>query len=442
MKNSYFRVTITSLLVFACCSAFGIAAYCSLPWYIFVIAAFALLIINVVPSPVKRSSIALRIASDGADLLCIFLVTLCMQCIYTYIAYKFIFCGLNSAFWIHFAVTVATEFILFWNGIIRVYCFAGMIGLKWRVLGIVFGFVPIVNLSILIHIISLTRKEVNNEDERLLRNEKRKDEKVCATRYPIVLVHGVFFRDIRYLNYWGRIPKELEKNGAVLYYGNQQSALSIADSAAEIKATIQQIIAETGCEKVNIIAHSKGGLDSRYAITHLGCDAYVTSLTTINTPHKGCVFVDWLLEHVSAEYRNKIASTYNTVFRNLGDPSPDFLKAVHDLRSSACAAFNQETPDMPNVYYQSVGSCINKPMRGVFPLNLTYMFVKLFDGENDGLVNTDSTEWGENFIKLKSDSPEGISHADVIDMTRHDKPDFDVREFYVQLVSDLKSRGF
>ena len=54
----------------------------------------------------------------------------------------------------------------------------------------------------------------------------RAGDKVCATKYPILMVHGVFFRDFRYLNYWGRIPAELEKNGARIFYGNRQSACS------------------------------------------------------------------------------------------------------------------------------------------------------------------------------------------------------------------------
>ena len=58
------------------------------------------------------------------------------------------------------------------------------------------------------------------------------------------------FRDIRFFNYWGRIPKELEKNGATIYYGEQQSALGVAESAAEISERIKKIINETGCEKV------------------------------------------------------------------------------------------------------------------------------------------------------------------------------------------------
>ena len=37
------------------------------------------------------------------------------------------------------------------------------------------------------------------------------------------MVHGVFFRDFRCLNYWGRIPKELRRNGATVYYGQQRA---------------------------------------------------------------------------------------------------------------------------------------------------------------------------------------------------------------------------
>ncbi len=87
----------------------------------------------------------------------------------------------------------------------------------------------------------------------------------------------------------------LEANGATIFYGNHQSAASVADSGREIADRIQQILKETGCGKVNIIAHSKGGLDSRYAISKLGMAPYVASLTTINTPHRGCEFADYLL---------------------------------------------------------------------------------------------------------------------------------------------------
>ena len=62
--------------------------------------------------------------------------------------------------------------------------------------------------------------------------------KSCETKYPILLVHGVFFRDSTRINYWGRIPKELEKNGAKIYYGNHQSADSVKKSGEEIAERI------------------------------------------------------------------------------------------------------------------------------------------------------------------------------------------------------------
>ena len=39
--------------------------------------------------------------------------------------------------------------------------------------------------------------------------------------------------------------------------------------------------------KVNIIAHSLGGLDARQMLTHLGMGSRVASLTTVGTPHRG-----------------------------------------------------------------------------------------------------------------------------------------------------------
>lgn len=62
----------------------------------------------------------------------------------------------------------------------------------------------------------------------------------------VVMVHGVFFRDWQYFNYWGRIPKELNRNGCTVYYGKQQSAASVETSARELKERVLSIIEETG----------------------------------------------------------------------------------------------------------------------------------------------------------------------------------------------------
>ena len=334
------------------------------------------------------------------------------------------------------------EALIFWTGILEVYLSSVQLGIRLRVIGLLCGMIPLVNLVVLGFIIHTVSEEANFENKKILQDRQRSKEAICATKYPILLVHGVFFRDFRYLNYWGRIPKELEKNGATDFYGQHQSAASVADSGKEIADRILQIVTETGCQKVNIIAHSKGGLDCRSALTLPGIAQHVATLTTINTPHRGCEFADYLLKKIPEKQKNIAAKSYNAALKRLGDPCPDFLAAVSNLTRAFCASFNRDTPDVPGILYQSVGSRLNAARSGRFPLNFTYHLCGYFEGDNDGLVSEKSFVWGSSFQYLTVKGARGISHGDMIDLNRENLPEFDVREFYVQLVNSLKKQGF
>ena len=86
---------------------------------------------------------------------------------------------------------------------------------------------------------------------------------------------------------------------------------------------------------------------------------------------------------------------------------------------------------------------MNEASSGQFPLNFTYRLVKYFDGENDGLVGIDSFNWGSSLQMVRLEKKgRGISHGDMIDLNRENLKGLDIREFYVQLVSDLRERGF
>ncbi|WP_298035295.1 triacylglycerol lipase [uncultured Dysosmobacter sp.] len=377
--------------------------------------------------------------SSGCELLRLFLIS----CTATVMAHVLMFSALTpvevllSILW-----AIVVEAILFWNGMIRVYITSVQLGLKHRVLAALCGWIPFLNIWYLTKIIRITSDEAEFETEKWELDAVRAENEVCKTKYPLLMVHGVFFRDYRYVNYWGRIPRELIRNGATVYYGQQQSAASVEDSGKELAARIRQIVEETGCGKVNIIAHSKGGLDSRAAIAHAGCAPYVATLTTINTPHRGCIFAEYLLGKVPETTRQRIAAAYNGTMRRVGDEEPDFLAAVTDLTESACLSRNETTPDDPGVLYESVMSYCRKARHGKFPLNMTYPIVKHFDGLNDGLVSVSSAKWGERFTLLEPSGRRGISHGDVVDLNRENIQGFDVREFYVSLAASLKQRGY
>ena len=350
----------------------------------------------------------------------------------------------NPVAWLSAGIAIfLIEFVLFWIGISLVYTSSVQLGVKKRIIGALCGWIPFVNLFMLTGIIRTCRQEVAVERNLAKRDRERAAQQVCKTKYPLLLVHGVFFRDFDHFNYWGRIPAELEKNGATIYYGEHNSAAAVNDSALELEKRIKEIVQQTGCGKVNIIAHSKGGLDSRTAIATTSARQYVASLTTINTPHRGCEFADYLLGEIPQKQQEMIAKQYNTVAAKLGDKNPDFLAAVYDLTSEKCRERNEIIHDDPDIYYQSVGSVMNEASSGQFPLNFTYRLVKYFDGENDGLVGIDSFNWGSSLQMVRLEKKgRGISHGDMIDLNRENLKGLDIREFYVQLVSDLRERGF
>lgn len=439
------RVIHFILLTFLLNSAVFLAGSQVWVWVVVgVIGSIYFTIFNIIPTLNKYPSFRLRILGDGAELLLMFLLTGVVSLPIAAVGLALTISGrIETPLYIAYAgILVLCEAVMFWNGIIRVYTTSVQLGIKTRVLGIILGMIPVANLVMLLIIYRKVNFECGVELALAKRDEQRKDLHVCRTKYPILLVHGVFFRDSKYLNYWGRVPAELIKNGATIFYGEQQSALAVSDSAAELAARIEQIVRETGCEKVNIIAHSKGGLDSRYAISLLGADKYVASLTTINTPHRGCIFAEYLLNNAPEKLVKTIEATYNKAFSALGDKNPDFMSAVKNLTNSFCEEFNKNVPDAQGVYYQSIGTKAKSSRSGRFPLNVSYPIVKKFDGDNDGLVAVTSAQWGEKFTPVYPKGRRGITHADVIDLNREDFKGFDVREFYVGLVSELRERGF
>lgn len=438
----FFTVTNIIYLIALCfiSNSFSVVSRCTL---LLIPETAIFLFINIFAGAVglKSSKLRLKVCGHGVTLLCIFVVSAVISVLFHIaLAFYTVADGYMTLIW-SAAVSVLTHAVVFWNGIICVYCTSVQLGIKTRIIGVICGMVPIANLVVLSRIISVTIEEVTFEADKEKINLNRQQDKVCATKYPLLLVHGVFFRDSKYFNYWGRIPKELEANGAAVYYGNHQSAASVCASAKELAERIKNIVKETGCEKVNIIAHSKGGLDCRYAISELDAAPYVASLTTVNTPHQGCGFADYLLKHCPVGLKNRVADTYNSTLKKLGDTTPDFLAAVNDLTAEACAVFDTTLTATDGIYCQSIGSKLNRAAGGKFPLNFSYHLVKFFDGANDGLVSESSFKWGENYTIVTTAGTRGVSHGDMIDLNRENIRDFDVREFYVDLVHDLKNKG-
>lgn len=332
--------------------------------------------------------------------------------------------------------------LTFFAGFIRTAVSSRQIKITDYIFLLIFWWMPVVNLILICRFYRKAKREYIFETDKLELENARAENEICKTKYPIVMVHGIFFRDWQLMNYWGRVPASLIRNGASIYYGNQQSARSIPDSAEELRQAVMKVIAETGAEKVSIIAHSKGGLDTRYAISSLGLDKYVATLTTINTPHGGCDMVDYLLNKVPPKMCGWIAERYNKIFMVLGDSKPDFMAGIKDLSPKRLKELENQMIDSPDVSYRSYMSCMKNVFSTSFlPLIIGYLTVKKLNGDNDGLVWVKSAEHGA-FRLVRASGVRGISHGDTIDLFRENIEGYDVREFYTSLVAELKQQGY
>lgn len=104
----------------------------------------------------------------------------------------------------------------------------------------------------------------------------------AATRNtPVVLVHGLsgsgsnFYSIERYLRSQGWSTNELYAIDLPSKQGQQQL------NAAAISRFVDNVLAQTGHSKVNIVAHSMGGANSLYYIKNYGGNAKVDKLVTL-----------------------------------------------------------------------------------------------------------------------------------------------------------------
>lgn len=439
---SYFTIILNSLLLFLLSNFYILdkSYNCKIPA---IITILFILLLAIFPSVFDKKLLDKKLSTirNGYRLLIVFLINIFLDIAFYLVSMIKYHTDIKTLLPNTLFLILILN-VVFWSGMARVYLSSKQLGIRYRLIGFILGLVPIVHLVMLVKIIKVCKDEVYFENNKIKTNLARKDQEICKTKYPILLVHGVFFRDFEKLNYWGRIPDELIQNGATIYYGNHSSSLSVKDSAKELAVRIKEVVKESSCKKVNIIAHSKGGLDTRYAISNLGVDKYVASLSMINTPNHGCIFADYLLSKAPKDFKEKLAKSYNFTLKKLGDKNPDFIAGVSDLTSSAVEELNKKMPNKPGVRYAAYGSVLKGATSGRFPLNFTNPFVKHFDGKNDGLVGIDSFAIDKDFTLVEPLYHRGISHGDMIDLNRENIDGFDVREFYVKLVSGLKEQGF
>ena len=260
------------------------------------------------------------------------------------------------------------------------------------------------------------------------------------TRYPIILVHGMAIKDTFFMKSWGRIDRLLRIQGYTVFKSHIDGFGTIENNASQLKEEIVSLLEDTGCEKVNIIAHSKGGLDAKYMITDLGMADKVASLTTLCTPHRGSPIASSVMR--MPRFAVKITAFWiNLAYRILGDKKPDSFKACEEL--TGVENIEGETMNVaPGVMCQSFSSSVTKGEETAdFVMAVPVMFSRFIEKgrETDGLVPRDSAIFGN----YRGDCLDGsVSHTEIVDFMVRDKKRDKIFAFYSALCEELVKQGF
>jgi triacylglycerol lipase len=210
---------------------------------------------------------------------------------------------------------------------------------------------------------------------------------------PVVLVHGLFGFDrlgvpgARF-DYFRGIAKHLESLGCHAHAVRLPAAASVPERARELVSAIEAL----PHERIDLIAHSLGGLDARYALSQLGLARRVRALVTVGTPHRGSPLADLALKG-PLDWARRIISA-------LGVP----LEALEWLSTDALAAFNAHVLDVPGVRYACVVGGMHREDSHI-PLALVpaHAYLRRVAGPNDGIVPIASQYWGETLAEIEAD---------------------------------------
>lgn len=240
-------------------------------------------------------------------------------------------------------------------------------------------------------------------------------------RFPIVLVHGWLGFDTVALaglrqSYFRGVRERLEAHGHTVHVVRVAPLSSIKRRAGQLAAQLDQL----ALEKANLVAHSMGGLDARYAIAHLGVASKVASLTTVGTPHRGTPLAE-------ARWQVSNIALWRRVTGLLGAD----LNGLYDIGTRRMAEFNREVPDHPDVRYFSYVAVVSKSQVHRL-LGPSHAYLQRLAGDNDGLVPADSQRWGECLGNVDADHWAQIGWFGA----------FDAPAFYADMARLLADRGF
>lgn len=279
----------------------------------------------------------------------------------------------------------------------------------------------------------------NNKWLKKFELNKYPEPEIIDLKHPVLLCHGYgAIASIVKPSPLYDVSILLRSHNVLTFAPNIVPYAEIETRAQSWVKLIREITKKTPGDKVNIIAHSMGGLDIRYALTKMDIDRNVASLTTVSTPHRGTSLAELTLRTPEA-IRDKLADFLDW----MGDriyphtKSDAVASAAQLTRQYVTEVFNPQIPNVDDIPYYSYSSAVgkgtNEPIRVIARYQNRHIFEE--EGPNDGMVSVESAKWGEH-IKTSN-----LSHLEQMNLRLKDDRKPMYKQFWLDVIKMLEAKG-
>jgi pimeloyl-ACP methyl ester carboxylesterase len=234
-------------------------------------------------------------------------------------------------------------------------------------------------------------------------------------RAPILFVHGfnadykTFSSTAVFLKNNNYYPRELEY---IVNYG-RTSLQSFANNISVVPTGIYNLFYQTlsskySAGKVDIVAHSMGGILSRLYLQNNYNSTYrndINKLITLNTPHSGSYIANWIvggLNRVSLCEVSPLLNQSSLACSGAGFDLQTHSYATNKVLNSLESLFKGRVPSHTISSYINnldISKCVNPLGLGIFGINALTIDHVFKGQEMDGVVSANSQKGGLNNLQ-------------------------------------------
>ncbi|WP_460116340.1 lipase family alpha/beta hydrolase [Pseudomonas sp. H2_D02] len=255
----------------------------------------------------------------------------------------------------------------------------------------------------------------------------------ATTRFPILLVHGLFgFEKVGQSELFRDIKEALRTAGARVFIPYVSVTHCNEARGEQLLAQIERVLDGTGAPRVNLIGHGQGALAARYAAAM--APDLVASVTSVNGPNQGSELADFLRKALTpGRLPENVASRVATLFADFisslsgqAQLPQHAIAALAALTTEGVGAFNDKYPqglprswggngpqEVNGVRYYSWSGTVRDTAdtaHGFCQAFSEYFITEA--GQNDGIVGRYSSHLGK---VIRSDYP--MDHLDAINQS-------------------------